>query len=84
MVPCSSKVTKHDSSMKDPLTNKWVVNLSAQVLTELEEWVLRQNLNFSPAPGRIPVMDIAAEVESVARKMEKRQLTTCGAVFAVY
>ena len=53
--------------------SKWVVNLSSQALTDTEENVLRQGLNYAPAPQRIPYMDIAASVEVTARTLDTEE-----------
>ena len=49
------------------------VNLSRYELTTEEKGALNLGLNFSPAPRKIPYMEIAAAVEDGARKIPDRE-----------
>ena len=52
---------------------RWVVNLSSRTLTNMKQQVLRRGLNFTPAPQKIPLMDITAAVEGVAQQMDNEK-----------
>ena len=46
------------------------MNLPKKVLTSEEEDVLGLGLNFAPAPMKLSLLDIAAAIEVVAKKMD--------------
>ena len=62
---------------------KWVDNLSTYSLTEVEESLLRRGLNFTTVPRRVPLLDIASVVESVADWMRMKQVNL-EALYAAY
>ena len=48
---------------------RWVVNLTDRTLTPAQEDVLKLELNFAPAPSKLPLTDTMAAVESGARRL---------------
>ena len=50
--------------------DKWVINLADQRLTKQQQGVLKLGLNYTPAPAKLPVMDIMVAVEEGARQLD--------------
>lgn len=57
------------TSVVSSTSDRWVVNLSSKELTLPQQSVLRKGLNFAPAPGRVPVPRIIADVETALSRV---------------
>ena len=58
---------RRQASETDVNRQDWILNLSSYDLTTPERKVLKQSLNFTPAPSCVPKTDIIANVESGLR-----------------
>ena len=53
-----------------PPPDSWVINLSSKQLSSPQKSVLARGLNFTPAPHRIPVLQMVAAVEDGLRQID--------------
>ena len=56
---------------RDLASNKWVINLSKQSLTQTQISVLAKGPNFSIAPHNIPNLDYIKAVETMCSKLKE-------------
>ena len=57
----------------NPVTDKWVKNVSGRDLSKHEMSVLKQGLNFAVLQDEIPVVDIITTTETACRNLEKSE-----------
>ena len=60
-----------DSNRDNLASNKWVINLSKQNLTQAQISVLAKGPNFSIAPNNIPNLDYITAVETMCSKLKE-------------
>ena len=61
--------SNHQSRELNVQRNRWVVNRSSRVLSELETDVLSKGLNFALIPWKIPIPEIVSVIETALRSI---------------
>ena len=67
----SNNNNNRDSNRDNLASNKWVMNLSNQNLTQAQISVLAKGPNFSIAPNNIPNLDYITAVETMCSKLKE-------------
>ena len=52
---------------------RWMVNLTNLSMSQSQEGVLKLGLNFAPAPRRLPLVDMIAEVEEGSHQLKDEE-----------
>ena len=64
---------RDDACENNPVTDKWVKNVSGRDLSKHEMSVLKKGLNFAVSQDEIPVVDIITATETACRNLEKSE-----------
>ena len=62
---------KRGVSLRPEGLGRWVVNLSKKEIISEQEEVLSLGLKFTPAPTKLHLLDMAAAIEVVAKRMDE-------------
>ena len=69
-----NKITQSATNITDK--KKWVINMSSRQLTQIENDLLAQGLNFSITSKTLPNKDIIATIEDAVKDLEKEEADT--------
>ena len=64
-----NNINKDEVSGNNINTDRWVINLSDRTIDNNERSVLRKGLNYAVTPTKLPIADIIAGTEAVAKHL---------------